>query len=75
MPHSFCILLKHRNSDKDTLTYGCSTQDKLAYFKDNIATEEDDFDASQYYYNRQGGHNFVALVAIKLYLYINGLII
>ena len=31
-----------------------SPQDKLAYFKDNIATDEDDFDASQYYYNRHG---------------------
>mmetsp|Transcript_61 Transcript_61/g.69 ORF Transcript_61/g.69 Transcript_61/m.69 type:complete len:534 (-) Transcript_61:215-1816(-) len=32
-----------------------SAKDKLAYFKDNIAgADEDDFDASQYYYNRSG---------------------
>ncbi|OQR83885.1 hypothetical protein ACHHYP_14138 [Achlya hypogyna] len=33
------------------------SKDKLAYFKDNIQTAEDqeDFDASQYYYNRQDG--------------------
>ena len=35
--------------------FGLSAKDKLAYFKDNIATDEDDFDASQYYYNRHGG--------------------
>lgn len=33
-----------------------SAKDKLAYFKDNIAgADEDEFDASQYYYNRSGG--------------------
>ncbi|KDO30109.1 hypothetical protein SPRG_05301 [Saprolegnia parasitica CBS 223.65] len=33
------------------------SKDKLAYFKDNIQTAEDqeEFDASQYYYNRQDG--------------------
>jgi|AntAceMinimDraft_5_1070358.scaffolds.fasta_scaffold240410_1 hypothetical protein len=31
-----------------------AAKSKLAYFKDNIATDEDDFDASQYYYNRHG---------------------
>ena len=40
----------------------CAAQDKLAFFKDNIATAEDDFDASQYYYTRPGGGGKVSPV-------------